>query len=131
MPLTRDKLEAIVCLVKLGYNMKLKVLAGKELASESETGWLLQVYCENDPCHDTGIPITWTGRKWYISKFATDSEVILTAWKAFFTALEHEAREDFKYDGVRVFDPHVDVVTLAHLMFTKCLTQDVRTEPQG
>jgi hypothetical protein len=42
----------------------------------------------------------------------TDGEVVFTAFKALNTALEHEAREMFKFDGVTVADPHVDIHAL-------------------
>jgi hypothetical protein len=63
---------------------------------------------------------TWTheegeghGRKWYISRFATKSEIVLTAFKAFFTNAEHECREGFKYRGESILAPHFDVDAMA------------------
>jgi hypothetical protein len=53
------------------------------------------------------------GRKWHISEFATESEIVLTALKAAITNMEHEVREDFEYKGVKIFQPHVDVNVLA------------------
>jgi len=50
--------------------------------------------------------------KWYLSRHATESEVVLTALKGVLTALEHEAREQFTYRGVALFGPHVDVRAL-------------------
>jgi RNA binding exosome subunit len=49
------------------------------------------------------------GRKWYVSRYSTDSEVVQTAFKAIVTALEHEAREEFTFRGVAVFGPHFDL----------------------
>lgn len=66
----------------------------------------------------------WTGRKWYVSSHATRSEVVQTALKAVLTAEEHEAREQFKYDGSAVFGPHLDV---DHL-WSVSLTLDVRED---
>lgn len=106
--------------ITLGYGMK---LGSEELEGR---GYFIYVYAENDPCHDTGKPISWKGRKWYVSKHATGSELVLTAFKAFLTALEHEAREDFKFQGIRVLDPHVSVFGLAHLIDTGELQQDAR-----
>jgi hypothetical protein len=53
------------------------------------------------------------GRKWLLSEYMTDSEVIQTALKAVLTAEEHEAREHFLVEGVPVFGPHFDVMALA------------------
>ena len=51
-------------------------------------------------------------RKWYVSSEATKSEVIQTALKLILTAVEHEAREAFKYRGRAVFGPHINVDVL-------------------
>lgn len=61
------------------------------------------------PDNDTGLMAPWTGRKYVLSQRATISEIIQTALLAYLTALEHEAREQFTWRGVRVFDPHLDV----------------------
>lgn len=53
------------------------------------------------------------GRKWHVSEYATESEVVLTALKAAITDMEHEVREDFEYKGAKIFQPHVDVNILA------------------
>lgn len=46
------------------------------------------------------------GRKWYISRHATESEIIHTCLLAVLTAEEHEAREHFLFDGKPIFHPH-------------------------
>lgn len=56
-----------------------------------------------------------SGRKWYVSSFATKSEVVQTALKAVLTAEEHEAREAFLYRGAAIFGPHLDVDVLLGL----------------
>lgn len=53
------------------------------------------------------------GRKWWLSEFMVKSEVVQTALKAVLTAEEHEAREQFKYAGKAVFNPHINVDSLA------------------
>lgn len=52
------------------------------------------------------------GRKWYVSRHATTSEIIQTALAAVLAAVEHEAREDFLVDGKSVFHPHHDIEDL-------------------
>jgi len=54
----------------------------------------------------------WTGRKWLLSEHMTDSEVVGTAFKAVMTAVEHETREFFKFQGGAVFGPHISVFAL-------------------
>ena len=71
----------------------------------------LQV-CYNAPCTKTGMVETWKGRKWYLSEFMTDDEVIKTAFAAFKAAVEHEVFEGFKVDGKVLFNPHVSFEAL-------------------
>ena len=52
------------------------------------------------------------GRKWLLSPHMTRTEIVGTALKAVLAAVEHEAREDFMFEGVRVFGPHVDIDAL-------------------
>jgi hypothetical protein len=54
----------------------------------------------------------WAGRKWYVSPYATDAEIISTAFKAILTAEEHEAREQFLFDGIAIFGPHLSLHAL-------------------
>jgi len=70
-----------------------------------EDGCFLQVRFD-DLDTDTGKPISTGGRKFYISPFATDEEVVKTAWLAVEIACRHEAMERFTYKGVAIFHPH-------------------------
>ena len=72
----------------------------------------VQVYGK---CNVSGKAFQWGGRKWRLSKFMTKSEIVTTAFKAVLTATEHETREQFKYKGVSIFDPHYDVEQLVAL----------------
>lgn len=68
---------------------------------------------------------TQHGRKWYVSKHATLSEVVQTCLKAVLTAVEHEAREQFTFDDSAIFSPHFDVMAL------RGLPHDTRQVPAG
>jgi hypothetical protein len=57
----------------------------------------------------------WTGRKWYLSRHMTVSEVVTTCFKAIITAEEHETREFFTYRLHPIFSPHFDVEALVEL----------------
>lgn len=63
-------------------------------------------------CSVTGHQLHQHGRKWFLSPFMTDSEVIATAFKATMTAMEHETRERFLFKGKKIFGPHIDVDAL-------------------
>lgn len=58
------------------------------------------------PCTVTQQLKEWHGRKWYLSDYMTDDEVVKTAYAAFKAAVEHEVMEGFTFDGQRVFNPH-------------------------
>lgn len=82
---------------------------------EESGGQHLRVVCTDGRCNVTGALYTWTGRKWRLSPHMTDGEVVQTAFLALLTALEHEAREQFTFQGVSVFDPHFDIHKLVAL----------------
>ena len=54
----------------------------------------------------------WRGRKWRVSRHSTEREVVGTAFAALLMALEHEARESFRYRGAVVFGPHIPLAAL-------------------
>ena len=75
----------------------------------------LQIACDQGTCNVAGEPVAWKGRKWMLSPHMTDGEIVQTAFKAVLTALEHEAREQFTYRGLSIFDPHYDIEKLVAL----------------
>ena len=79
-------------------------------------GWHLQVrfYAPDNDAPGAEL-IPQGGRKWYISRFATESEIVQTALKAVLTAMEHEVREQFTYKGRMLFGPHLDVNALLEI----------------
>ena len=81
--------------------------------------YYLQIEDKNGVCNVTGKPDPWRGRKWALSQFMTDGEIVNTIWKAAMTAAEHELREGFKYKGVTIYDPHYDPDALVDFMKTK------------
>lgn len=81
------------------------------------------------PCSTTGEEKGWSSRKWALSFNMTRSEVVLTAFKAVLTALEHEARENFLYRGRAILGPHFDVDLLHELCGLGDAALDVREAP--
>lgn len=77
-------------------------------------------------CSINGKPAPQSSRKWLLSQYMTKSEFIQTCLKAVLTAVEHEAREHFKYKGEAVYRPHYDVDALHALCVSKAL--DCRKE---
>lgn len=74
---------------------------------------------EMTTCNRSNEPYESKGRKWKWSQFMTKSEVVTTCLKACLQYEEHEARENFKYHGVSIFDPHYDVDKLLTLRTSK------------
>lgn len=108
--LDRDKLNTILGNVEY-QDWAFRVLPANE-------GWNVQVAFfaeDNNAPMGMGKLVAQYGRKWYVSRFATESEVVQTALKAILTALEHEAREQFKYKGRALFGPHLDVNALMEI----------------
>lgn len=66
-------------------------------------------------CRKTGQPELQHGRKWYLSEFMTDDEIIKTAFAAFERFVAHEAKEGFKIDGKVPFNPHTDFEELLRI----------------
>lgn len=64
------------------------------------------------PCVKDGKVKEWHGRKWYLSKYMTDDEVIKTAYVAFESCVKHEIMEGFKVDNIILFNPHINFETL-------------------
>lgn len=59
-------------------------------------------------CSKTGQGEIWKSRKWYLSEYMTDDEIVKTCYAAFKMAVEHEVMESFKVDGITLFNPHLD-----------------------
>lgn len=70
-------------------------------------GYLIQLtYLEADVERPNSGPKVQQARKWYVSPFSTETEVVRTAYKAVLCSLEHRLGEHFRYQGRRVYDPH-------------------------
>lgn len=67
----------------------------------------------------TGHYATQHSRKWMLSPHMTRSEIVQTCFKLALTAVEHRARESFKYRGRRIFGPHFDVDALHQICLGK------------
>ncbi len=78
----------------------------------------------DEPDIHTGAPAEQAGRKWYISRHATNSEVVQTMFLALKTSHEHRLREHFRFDGQRVFQPHFSIEELRD--FAAQATEDRR-----
>lgn len=67
-------------------------------------------------------------RKWQLSYYMVNSEVVRTAFKAVEAAMLHEVQEAFKYKGARVYNPHVDLDSLADALNNRTVAISLRDE---
>jgi hypothetical protein len=106
--------------------------AGKVVARVAYRNWLFLIY----PYGAFGYvqatigDNTWPmksdaprSRKWLLSEHMTESEVVQTCLLLVLTALEHEAREEFQYEGKALFHPHHGLAGLRQII-------DLRDERQ-
>jgi hypothetical protein len=84
---------------------------------EKGDGYLLQVeYMEADVDRpENPMPVVQRGRKWYVSPFSTETEVVETAFKAIKTSMLHVTQEHFLYQGQRVYSPHINIRARLHI----------------
>lgn len=62
----------------------------------------------NSACNKGEENDYWKGRKWYLSEYMTDDEIIKTCYAAFEACVKHEIMEGFKVDGKMLFNPHIN-----------------------
>lgn len=68
-----------------------------------------------EPCVETGAEEAQYTRKWLLSPYMTDSEIVQTAFKCVLTSAEHRVREHFTYKGKRIFGPHFNIEDLVKI----------------
>ncbi|MBL9174227.1 MAG: hypothetical protein JNL10_11875 [Verrucomicrobiales bacterium] len=82
-------------------------LPGFEFIPEIISGELFVRIQRAELDHERGVVTPMLGRRWLIERGASESDVVRTLLKAVLTWQEHEIREQFLFEGRRVFDPHV------------------------
>ncbi|WP_420381687.1 hypothetical protein [Novosphingobium sp.] len=112
-----DHLSRLATLVERCEYPAFDFVTGMDGDQEAPQYWL-RIECPGGFCTKTGEPMDWCGRKWRLSQHMTDGEVVFTVFKALITALEHEAREMFKFDGEAVADSHIDIHALVAFLKT-------------
>lgn len=96
---------------KIGYKPGWGFEATTIFTDNKKSGYYFQIVF-SAPDAATGLSVPQRGRKWMLSEHMTESEVVMTVLKAILTAEEHESRELFTYDGVAIFNPHIDINAL-------------------
>lgn len=100
--LTRDGIEKILSRIQFQDR--------KFLLLEKGDGFLIQMsYMEPDVDVPGSPPVEQKTRKWYVSPFMSESEIVETCWAAVCRSQLHIASEYFQYKGRRVYSQHFDV----------------------
>lgn len=102
------RIERIAADIELGMGCKLKIGRDEEVPNGR---FYLQVECLR-PDAFTGEMGLGYGGKAYLSRYASDNELVQTAFGLYKGYWEHEARETFKWRKRRVFGPHIDTAAL-------------------
>lgn len=87
-----------------------KFMDGPSVSWIRENGWLLQMqYMEPDVTKPGSEPMLQGTRKWYISPYMSESEIVETAWACVQRSMLHVASEHFTYQGARIYSQHFNV----------------------
>jgi hypothetical protein len=106
-PLTKEDVERIVAGVSF-LDRRFRVL-------EKGDGFLVQLEYD-ERCVVTGELKLQRARKWYVSPWSTETEVVETCWAAVCRSQMHVAGEHFTYRGRRVYSPHFNVEARVELV---------------
>lgn len=96
------------------------------VVEQREGGFLFQIRFK-DADINTGEMMWQHCRKWFISSWSTETEVVRTVYKAIFAAEEHEICEKFKYKNASIYNPHTPVGVLVNRLHG--VTMDERPPP--
>ena len=82
----------------------------KFLVMKKGDGFLLQMsYMELDVDEPEKGVCEQKTRKWYVSPFSTETEIIESCWAMVCRSQMHVAGEHFTFKGRRIYSPHFDV----------------------
>ena len=109
-----DKIKKLISRVKaecLGIKFVILVKYDDKYSSFQSNCFKGRIYLQVEyktPCtHNSNLEV-WKGRKYYLSDYMTEDEVVKTAYVAFEQAVKHEIMEGFKVDNTILFNPHIN-----------------------
>lgn len=102
----------------------------KFLLLDKDDGFLVQMsYMEADVENPDAGPVEQKTRKWYVSPYMTETEIVETCWAMVQRSMMHIAGEHFKYRGKRVYSPHFDIYGRLYLCDHNCFDARDPIEP--
>lgn len=106
-PKTRAEIQTIIDNITF-FDRKIKLIP-KGVDPKGNEFFLLQVQYFEEDIDNPGKVELQKARKWYISPYSTESEIVETVFAACRRSWEHVLKEHFLYKGRRIFSPHFDV----------------------
>lgn len=82
-------------------------------------GFLIQVQFMGEDTDGSGKMELQKCRKWFVSQYSCDSEVVRSCFLAIRQAEEHELCERFHYKGHQVYNPHLHMDLMAEFISKK------------
>jgi hypothetical protein len=80
------------------------------LIEKADNVLLLQMsYLEENVNNPGSEPVLQSTRKWYISQYMTESEIVEACWACVCRSQLHVAGEHFQYAGRRVYSQHFSI----------------------
>ncbi len=93
-------------------------------------GFLIQMsYMEADVDHPADGPVEQKTRKWYVSPYMSETEIVETCWAAVQRSQLHIAGEHFRYRNKQVYSPHFEVNARMYLCDHNCFDGREPIEP--
>jgi hypothetical protein len=102
-----------------------------ERDNSNQDGRIFLQWVYTDKCVLTGENKEWHCRKWYLSPYMLESEIVKTAFAGALAAEEHEVRERFRYKDIRLFNPHVSLEALMDMAKRETTRADPIDEDGG
>jgi hypothetical protein len=120
--LTREDIEKIL--------KDVKFMDRTFLLLDKDDGFLVQMsYMEPDVENPEAGSVEQKTRKWYVSPYMTETEIVETCWAMVQRSMMHIAGEHFKYRGKRVYSPHFDIYARLYLCDHNCFDARDPIEP--
>ncbi len=118
--------EVAAIVDRISYKDWVFRLLSLDRAEVGDLGFLLQARWMGPDAEDFyGEPVQQVSRKWFVSAFSCEREIVDTAWALIERAEIHEAQEFFRYQGEAIFNRHIKPEALLRV------ARDVQTRESG
>lgn len=107
IPKTREEIQNI--LDNISFMDRKIVLIPKGLDKKGNEYFLLQVQYQEEDVDNPGQVMLQRARKWYLSPYSTETEIVETVFAACKRSMDHVLKEHFLYRGQRIYSPHIDI----------------------